>query len=104
MRIYQFFESTRAAFHARFRDHAARIERQHGFDIVAMWEATTGDRTAFVYLLRWPDEQCKIRARSAFLADEEWNRIKRATQGQGDLVGEIEDRLLTLTDYSPRFA
>jgi hypothetical protein len=39
---------------------------------------------------------------SQFMADEEWKEIKRVTSGQhGDLVGEIEDRLLSLTDYSP---
>jgi hypothetical protein len=25
LRIYEIFEATKAAFHARFRDHAARI-------------------------------------------------------------------------------
>ena len=103
LRIYETFESNKAAFHARFRDHAARIMRQHGFDIVAMWEARTGEKTEFVYLLRWPDEQSKIKAWSAFMANEEWDRIKQATRGQGDLVGQIEDHLLMLTDYSPTF-
>jgi hypothetical protein len=37
-----------------------------------------------------------------FLADEEWREIKRRTAAEhGDLVGEIEDRVLRLTVYSP---
>jgi hypothetical protein len=36
LRVYEIFEDTKAAFHARFRDHAARIMRRHGFDIAAM--------------------------------------------------------------------
>ena len=56
LRIYEIFEANKAAFHARFRDHAARIMERHGFDIVAMWEARTEGRTEFVYLLAWPDE------------------------------------------------
>lgn len=28
-----------AVLHARFRDHAARIKRRHGFDLMAVWEA-----------------------------------------------------------------
>ena len=39
LRIYEIFENNKAAFHARFRDHAARIMRtRYGFHIVAMWE------------------------------------------------------------------
>jgi hypothetical protein len=75
----------------------------HDFDIVAMWEAKTDRRTEFVYLLRWPDEQTKIDARAAFMADQERDEIKLSTRGQGNLVGEIEDRLTRLIDYSPPF-
>jgi hypothetical protein len=51
LRIYEIFEENKDAFHARFRDHAARILQRYGFDIVAMWEAKTEKRTEFVYLL-----------------------------------------------------
>ncbi len=37
LRIYEIFERNKAAFHDRFRDHAARIMRSYGFDIIAMW-------------------------------------------------------------------
>ena len=104
LRIYEIFEANKDAFHARFRDHAARIMNRHGFQIVAMWEAKTEQRTEFVYLLRWPDEQTKIAAWAAFMADQEWDDIKRATRGQGNLVGGIEDRVLVLTEYSPSLA
>jgi hypothetical protein len=30
LRIYEIFEASKAAFHARFRDHAARIMRREG--------------------------------------------------------------------------
>src|SRR5688500_8026786 len=102
LRIYEIFEHNKAAFHARFRDHAMRIMRTHGFDILAMWETQTAERTEFVYLLTWPDEPTMREAWRRFLADEEWKEIKRVTSAQhGDLVGEIEDRVLALTDYSP---
>src|SRR5438045_220973 len=56
LRICEIFEETKAAFHARFRDHAARIMRRHSFRILGMWEARAEWRTEFVYLLEWPDE------------------------------------------------
>ena len=103
LRIYEIFEKNKAAFHARFRDHAARIMRtRYGFQIVAMWETRFGDRTEFVYLLEWPDEAAKTAAWSGFMADAEWTEIKRVTHAEhGLMVGQIEDRLLAPVEYSP---
>jgi hypothetical protein len=102
LRFYEIFGDTKDAFHARFRDHAARIMLRYGFHIVAMWAAKTERRTEFVDLLEWPDEQTKTNAWAAFMEDREWAEIKRATSTQGaGLVGEIEDRVLVPTDYSP---
>ena len=99
LRIYEIFEHNKNAFHDRFRDHAARIMRTYGFNILAMWETKTARRTEFVYLLAWPSEAAMRSAWTQFMADEEWKEIKRATgRQQGDLVGEIEDRVLMLTD------
>jgi hypothetical protein len=101
LRVYEIFERNKAAFHARFRDHAMRIMRKYGFEFVAMWESTTDRRTEFIYLLTWPDVATKEAAWTAFRADEEWKDIKRMTAAEhGDLVGEIEDRVLTPTAYS----
>src|SRR5260370_74963 len=80
LRIYEIFDNNKAAFHARFRDHAARIMRtRYGFQIVAMWETKFGERTEFVYLLEWPDEATKTAAWSDFMADPEWSEIKPTT-------------------------
>ena len=102
LRVYEIFERNRDAFHARFRDHAARLMCKHGFHIRDMWEARTDRRLEFVYLLEWPDEATKKTAWKAFMADPEWNAIKRETSARhGTLVGAIEDRILRRTDYSP---
>jgi heme-degrading monooxygenase HmoA len=94
LRIYEIFEQNKAAFHKRFRDHAMRIMRAYGFDIIATWEAKTAARTEFVYLLAWTDEETMREAWEQFRANEEWKRIKRDTNAQyGDLVGTIEDRV-----------
>ena len=103
LRLYEIFERNKAAFHARFADHAMRIMRNYGFDFVAIWETKTDRRTEFVYLLSWPDVATKEAAWRQFTADAEWKEIKRLTNAEhGDLVGEIDDRVLTQTAYSPR--
>ncbi len=102
LRIYEIFEHNKAAFHARFRDHAARIMATYGFEIVAMWEARSNERTEFVYLLAWPDDAVKREAWARFMVDEEWKEIKRVTSAQhGSLVGAIDDRTLVPTAYAP---
>jgi hypothetical protein len=101
LRIYEIFEHNKSAFHRRFQDHAARIMRKYGFDIVGMWEATTDRRTEFVYLLAWPDEATKKAAWETFMADDEWKEIKGVTKAEhGDLVGAIDDRVLRPIRYS----
>ena len=103
LRIYEIFDSNKQAFHDRFRDHAMRIMKKYDFDIVAMYEAKDGERTEFVYLLEWPDEATMKDRWAKFMADQEWSAIKKETAAKhGQLVGEIEDRTLRLTSYSPR--
>ena len=96
LRIYEIFEHNKAAFHQRWRDHAMRImTTRYGFTHVAMGESKHDGRTEWVYLLEWPDLATKEDAWRRFLADPEWIEIKRVTKEKhGDLVGEIEDRVL----------
>src|SRR5262245_53721825 len=102
LRIYEIFEGNKKAFHERFRDHAMRIMARYGFKIVATWESRSGDRTEFVYLLEWPDRETMKERWARFLADKEWVEIKRTTAAvHGSLVGDVADRTLDLTDYSP---
>ena len=102
LRIYEIFESNKAAFHARFRDHAMRIMARHGFRILSLWETRSATRTEFAYILAWPDAETKAKAWASFVADPEWIEIKRVTSLEhGSLVGAIEDRVMTPTAYSP---
>ena len=105
LRIYEIFDSNKKAFHDRFRDHAIRIMAKYDFKIVATWESKKDNRTEFVYLLEWPDRETMADRWEKFLRDQEWIKIKKNTaEMYGPLVGEIQDRTLYLTDYSPRKA
>ena len=102
LRIYEIFDSNKQAFHDRFRDHAMRIMAKYDFKIVATWESKKDNRTEFVYLLEWPDKETMADRWQKFLQDQEWIKIKKETgEINGPLVGEIQDRTLILTDYSP---
>jgi hypothetical protein len=102
LRIYEIFDSNKTAFHERFRDHAMRIMSRYGFKIVATWESRHANRMEFVYLLEWSDTETMKERWTAFMADQEWAEIKKVTaEAHGSFVGDIEDRTLGLTDYSP---
>jgi hypothetical protein len=102
LRIYEIFNGNKKAFHERFRDHAKRIMARYDFKIVAIWEAKKAERTEFVYLIEWPDAATMKDRWEKFMADKEWADIKKETAKNGPLVGEIVERTLELTDYSPR--
>lgn len=102
LRIYEIFDGNKKAFHERFCDHAMRIMARYGFKIVATWESRHNNRTELVYLLEWSDRETMKERWAKFMPDQEWAKIKKATaEAQGSLVGDIEDRTLELTDYSP---
>ncbi|NMG11014.1 NIPSNAP family containing protein [Brasilonema sp. UFV-L1] len=102
LRIYEIFDGNKKAFHERFSDHAMRIMARYGFKIVATWESRHHNRTELVYLLEWPDTGTMEERWAKFMSDQEWAQIKKATaEAHGLLVGDIEDRTLELTDYSP---
>lgn len=102
LRIYEIFDANKAAFHARFRDHAIRIMARYNFKILSTWETQHAKRTEFVYLLEWPDETVMAEGWAKFRADPEWIEIKRLTALSGaPIMGDIEDRVLKPTNYSP---
>jgi hypothetical protein len=103
LRIYEIFDANKKAFHERFRDHAMRIMAKYDFKIVATWESKKDNRTEIVNLLESPDKETMTDRWEKFLHDQEWIKIKKETgETNGPLVGEVQDRTLYLTDYSPR--
>lgn len=103
LRIYSVPIENREVFNERFRDHAHRIMKKCDFNIIAIWESVTADKVEFVYLLEWKDRKTMEDAWKGFMADQEWKDIKeRTSKLHGTFVNSIEDRTLTLTDYSPK--
>lgn len=98
LRIYELYDGTAEAFHARFRDHAKRIMQRHDVKIVNGWSTRHEGKPEFVYLIEWPDEQAMAERWAAFLADDEWIEIKRAT-ADPPLVAGTTERILTAVDY-----
>jgi hypothetical protein len=102
LRVYEIFDKNKQAFHTRFREHAMRIMAKYDFKILAVWETQHNGRTEFAYLLQWPDRATLTDRWAKFMADPEWAAIKKRTAAEhGPMVGEIQDRVLEVQDYSP---
>lgn len=102
LRIYEIPKENRQVFLNRFRDHALRIMKKYGFNIVSIWESEYEGKTEFVYLLEWKDENIMKMSWQGFMADKEWKDIKAETAKlHGNFVNNIEDRILKLTEFSP---
>ncbi|MEN2490259.1 NIPSNAP family protein [Flavobacterium sp. B11] len=102
LRIYEIFENNKKEFHERFGDHAMRIMKKYNFKIISIYESKSDKKTEFVYFLEWPDEAAMKKAWEDFRKDQEWIDIKKLyTAKYGDVIGNIEDRVLGKLDYSP---
>ena len=102
LRIYEINRDNRGPFHQRFQDHALRIMKKYGFNVVDMWESDTGEKLQLVYVLDWPDQATMDSAWKAFLADVEWIAIKkRSAEEHGQLVREAKGQPLVRLSYSP---
>ena len=82
LRIYEVFDHNKQAFHDRFRDHALRIMKSHGFEFLSIWETEHDGRTEAAYLLKWDDQHAMDAAWEVFRANEEWSEIKRVTAAE----------------------
>jgi hypothetical protein len=102
LRIYEINRENRDPFHQRFQEHALRIMKKYGFDVIDMWESDTGENLQFIYVLDWPDRATMDSAWKSFLADAEWIDIKkRSAERHGRLVHEAKGQSLERLVYSP---
>ncbi|HEX7075549.1 MAG TPA: NIPSNAP family protein [Hyphomicrobiaceae bacterium] len=78
----------------RFRGHTLPCFARIGFNLVDFWEncERAGD---LWYLLQWESEGIKAELWQRLRNDEEWQRIKAASERNGPLIGRIESVLLT---------
>jgi len=104
LRIYEVSADKREVFHNRFKNHALRIMKRYGFEVIGLWESRSVMNFEFVYILRWPDVATMERQWALFLKDEEWIAIKKKTLSEtGEPVLKVTGRLLEELDYSPPF-
>lgn len=100
-RVYEIPNPVRKAFHERFENHALRIMKTYGFQIVGCWDEEIGEMQNFVYILAWKDLNARQEAWAKFNSDEDWTKIKKVTtERHGQLVTATRNKILKPTSYS----
>jgi hypothetical protein len=103
LRIYTATPGNLNNLHARFRDHTTRIFRKHGMGVVGYWSPTSEEEAddTLVYLLEHDSQEAANSSWRAFGQDPEWAEVAEASNANGQILGGIERRYMTATDYSP---
>lgn len=102
LRIYRAMPGRMPALLSRFREDTLRIFERHGIRSIAYWTNAIGGRNDELwYILAFDDLAHRDRAWAEFRADVEWQQVAASTQAEGPLVEHIENRIITLTDFSP---
>jgi len=91
------------ALHARFRDHTTKLFEKHGMTNIGYWTPSPNPENKLIYLLAYPSREARAAAWKKFIADPDWKKAAAESEANGKIVGKIEARFMTATDFSPEF-
>lgn len=102
LRIYTCFSGKLNNLHNRFANHTMALFEKHGIKNVGYWINDVGpSNNELVYLVAFEDHNQRAKAWADFRADPEWQQVFSESHRDGIIVENVENRLLTPTDYSP---
>ena len=81
--------------HARFRQHALPLLQRHGAEVVGTWVPKPNPDNTVIAMLAYPSPAAREAVWSGVVADPQWARMKRGTDGRGLLVEAITELPLT---------
>jgi len=88
--------------HARFRNHAVPLLTKHGMKLLGFWTPIDKPDT-LVYLVEHESREAAQKSWTAFRADPEWLKARKASEeeaGGGSLTEKVESVFMMPTDYS----
>lgn len=101
LREYLAFEGRSAALHSRFADHTLALFEQHGLEVAGFWTDEANDGR-ILYLLRFPDDEARQQAWSAFGQDPTWKSVKETSEADGPIVSLMRSTILSSPAYWPQ--
>jgi NIPSNAP len=102
LRIYRCMPARKSDVLARFRNHTMGFFKRHGIEVVGFWDTLVGEADELIYMTKYASWEEREKKWGAFMADQEWQRVRDETQAHGPIVEHIRTALLTATDFSPK--
>lgn len=86
----------------RFRKHTIALFEKHGMKIIGFFSPVIGDQTnCLTYILAYENLAAREKSWNAFLADEEWKKVYKESNSNGQIVVKVENAIFSPTDFSP---
>jgi hypothetical protein len=87
---------------ARFRNHTTKLFEKHGMTNVGYWVPLDkpGSEGTLIYVLSYPDREAAKKAWEAFRNDEEWKKVRAASEANGPIVKKVDSVFMSPTDFS----
>lgn len=87
----------------RFRKYSRVVFSRYQMDPMGFWIPLDNPDNHFTYILAYEDCADRDPAWEQFHADSLWNQVENITTHDGDLVTNVDSRMMKTTDFSPRF-
>lgn len=85
----------------RFRKYSRIVFSRYKMARLGFWVPLDNPDNKFTYILSYADCEDRDPAWEQFNADSLWQRVGKITTHEGDLVTNVENRMMTPTDFSP---
>jgi len=104
LRMYTVYLGKLNAVLNRFRFHSLSLFERHGMKNIAYWTVIDpiGHQPSLVYIVQHASLASAAISWKSFEADPEWQKVRDASEAQGQLVSDIKSLFLKPTDFSPR--
>jgi hypothetical protein len=102
MRIYYSPAGRLDDLHARFRNHTLKLFAKHGIESIGYWVPVENPENQLIYLLAYPSREARDKSWKEFMADTDWQAVRKETEAKGPIVSRVTSYFLQATDYSPR--
>lgn len=87
----------------RFRKYSRVVFSRYQMDPMGFWIPLDNPDNHFTYILAYEDCADRDPAWEQFQSDSLWKQVEKITTNDGDLVTNVDSRMMRTTDFSPRF-
>jgi hypothetical protein len=100
LRVYHANPGKLDAVNARFRDHTDEIFKKHGIKSIGYFVAQDPKLNEFIYVVDHKSKEDADKNWKAFQNDEEWKKVRDASEANGKLVDHVDSTYMDPTAYS----